>query len=44
VTEFAFPTDLINFVELIWERVEYIEQFVRSLKEDFGIDEKMMLE
>jgi hypothetical protein len=44
VAEFAFPTDVINLVELIWERVEYSEHFGRSLKEDLGTDEVIILE
>jgi hypothetical protein len=43
VTEFAFSTDVINFVELIWESLEYIEHFGRSLKGDLGVDEVIML-
>jgi hypothetical protein len=44
VTEFVFSTNVINFVELIWERLEYIKHFGRSLNGDLGADEMIILE
>jgi hypothetical protein len=44
VTEFAFSTDVINFVGLIWDRLEYFEHLGRSLKGDFDTDELIILE
>jgi hypothetical protein len=41
VAQVAFSTDVINFVELIWERLEYIKHFGRSLKGDLGIDDNI---